>query len=159
MSGDLAFIRTPYNTLEAVDETAEMAVRRIPVGDMGLFRPILGRDPIFHRRLMSLLNFAWQHWDGPEVVVWHGQKVGRSFHRFRKDLIIEAGYWEPVVDSYGDVRAEAMSLSFAKMDQAMIEALYSKLLDLIGARIAASGYDRDTLEALNEEWMRYARGA
>ena len=49
----------------------------------------------------------------------------------RKDLIIEAGFYDEWVDFQGVIQREAKSISFASMTEDDFGDLYSKVIDVI----------------------------
>lgn len=82
-------------------------------------------NPMFHRKLMSLFNYGFECWEPEWPVEGCAQK---NFERFRKDVTIACGHYTLVVNIKGDVRAEADSLSFGKMDADQREALFQKVI-------------------------------
>lgn len=112
------------------------------------------RNPQFHRKYMALLNLAYDHWE-PEVKEFRGLPVQKNFDRFRKDVAIAAGYYDPVVNINGDVRAEAKSISFASMDDAEFADLYSKTVDVLIQRILTN-YSRADLDEVIEQILGFA---
>ena len=80
-----------------------------------------------------------------------------DFDRFRKDLIILTGNFTAVYNARGEVRVEAKSISFAGMDEAGFEKLYSKTIDVILGKILAGGrMTEDQLRNHVENVLHYA---
>jgi hypothetical protein len=98
----------------------------------------------FHRRFFALLDVAFDAWE-PEPQFYKGVQIEKNRERFRKDIVIMAGYFTPVVNVKSEVRLEAKSISFAKMDQAEFEALYSRVIDIVLQKIMTN-YTRDDLD-------------
>lgn len=71
--------------------------------------------------------------------------VAKKRERFRKDLIILAGFYEPTVNIRSEVRLEAKSISFAVMDEIEFERLYNATVDVILRRILTR-YTRQDLD-------------
>lgn len=92
------------------------------------------RNSGFHRQLFALLNLAFEYWEPGELDCKYGCPE-KNFDRFRKDLIILAGFYEPVVRLDGSTRIEAKSISFGRMDDTEFEKLYSAILNVILKRI------------------------
>ena len=111
---------------------------------------------LFHRKLMALANFAFEHWT-PEVQEYKGQVVAKDFDRFRKDITILAGFGRPIYNIRGEVRFEADSWSFASMDSDKREALYKAILNVIWKHIMSkSGYlTPEDMDKTIEELLRY----
>jgi len=82
----------------------------------------LTRNPQFHKKVFSFLNFCYEHWDGDRVL-GHGTPEAQ-FDRFRKDLTILAGYYEQSIRLNGEIRTEAKSLSFGNMKPEEFEEFY-----------------------------------
>jgi len=84
------------------------------------------RNYSFHKKYFALLNFAFDYWEPPD-----NQVAEKNFNRFRKDIIILAGFYEQYVRIDGSTRLEAKSISFASMDEDEFEELYTKTIDVI----------------------------
>ena len=80
------------------------------------------------------------HWDGVEAYTEH-MSPAVQMDRFRKDLIILAGYYESSVRLNGDTRIEAKSISYAAMSQDDFDVItsysihYTKLYDLSASHL------------------------
>ncbi len=96
----------------------------------------LKNNPAFHRKLFSLLHYAFEYWVPGEIEV-NGKwgKPEKNFTRFRKDLVIMAGYYEMVFRLDGTARAEAKSLNFGSMEQDEREKVYEAILTVVMERI------------------------
>lgn len=83
------------------------------------------RNAKFHRKFFALLNFTFEYWT-PEPVVLDGVTIDpeKNFERFRKDVLILAGYRHAVVNIKNEVRYEADSISFASMDDTTFHDVY-----------------------------------
>lgn len=90
----------------------------------------------FRRKWWALAKFAFGLWSEtmPEQN-YRGQEVQRSFDRFRKDLTILAGHFHPVWAVNGEMRVEADSLSWSRMDEPTFEALYSATINAVLTKI------------------------
>ena len=90
----------------------------------------------FRRKWWALAKFAFDLWSEtmPDQE-YRGQEVQRSFPRFRKDLTILAGQFQPVWAVNGEMRVEAKSISFARMSDETFEALYSATINAVLAKI------------------------
>ena len=144
------------NALYAADEVAERYLSRIAQGEAVEVKVRKYRNLAFHRKFFALLNYAYDMWEPPEVEPEKGWMKAmtpeKSFDRFRKDLIILAGYYEPHYRVNGEVRLEAKSIAFDKMDEDEFAELYSAVLDVILDKICV-GYNADQL---TNEIMEFA---
>ena len=78
------------------------------------------RNPKFHRKFFALINMLFEN-----------QERYNNSDRMRKDLIIEAGFYNEWVDLQGVVQREAKSISFGSMKEDEFQDLYSKVIDVI----------------------------
>ena len=113
----------------------------------------------FRRKWWALAKFAFDLWSEtmPDQE-YRGQAVQRSFERFRRDLIILAGHFQPVWAVNGEMRVEAKSISFARMNDETFEALYSATINAILAKIlTGSKLTPDDLRAHVDRVMEFDR--
>ena len=154
MSIDVLMTRT-YAGLVPHDEDAAAMLERIPLGRPVGITLTEVRKGEFHRRLFSLLSWAYQNTEHPPVE-YRGMEVRQSFKSFRDGLVIKAGYHEMDVNNRGDVMLRAKSLSYAETTQDEIEAIYSDILDVIAETLFAGEYTPEQLRALDDEFRRYS---
>lgn len=107
------------------------------------------RNPQFHRKFFALLNYLYDIWEPEQNLV--GEK---NFDRFRKDIIILAGFYERYVRLNGDTRIEPRSISFAAMDEDEFADLYQKVID-VGIKYVATNYTSDELNRVVEGIMEF----
>lgn len=90
----------------------------------------------FRRKWFALARFAFDLWSEtmPEME-FRGQPVQRNYDRFRKDLTILAGHFHAVWNIKGEMRVEADSLSFGRMNDETFEKLYSATINAILQKI------------------------
>ena len=90
----------------------------------------------FRRKWWALANFAFGLWsETMPAQQYRGQDVQPSFERFRKDLTILAGHFHPVWTLKGEMRVEANSLSWARMNDETFEAFYSATINAVLSKI------------------------
>ncbi len=64
------------------------------------------RNPAFHNKWFALATMAFDYWsDAVEPMRYKGEPVRPEFDRFRKDLIISAGFYYPVVNLKQEARS------------------------------------------------------
>lgn len=88
------------------------------------------RNYKFHKKYFALINYAYSIWT-PEEKQFNGIAAEKSLDRFRKDIMILAGYYEIVINVKNDVRFIAKSISFGSMEEDDFEKLYSKTIDVL----------------------------
>ncbi len=129
----IILIKTPHGYQPHSPETIEWDEKN-SVGEVvhADFKKM--RNAGFHRKLFALLQLAFQYWEPGEIDSKYGTPQ-KNFDRFRKDLIILAGFYNIVVRLDGSTRIEAQSISFGSMDNNEFEKMYNKVLDVILAKI------------------------
>lgn len=139
-------IKTPQGAFVPADETSMQALSRFKVGSVTRGKFSAMRNPAFHRKFFAMLDVGFDAWEPPESE-HRGLPVQKNRERFRKDCIIAAGFYEPVANINGDVRAEAKSISFARMDDEEFERVYSAVADVLLQRVLRN-YTRADLDAV-----------
>lgn len=129
-------------------EADREAVNKIAPGSLVRCDIIQPRNAKFHRKFFALLNLAFEAWE-PADQDYKGLPVQKNFERFRKDLVIAAGFYDVVANIKGEVRAEAKSISFAKMDDEEFSRLYNAVANVILQRVMTN-YTRDDLDQVVE---------
>lgn len=127
---------------------------KIKTGRVVLVEVVQPRNYEFHKKYFSLLSFAYDNWE-PEIVKFHGVPVGKNLDVFRGWVTAMAGYYELGITPDGKVKANPMSISFAKMSQETFEDLYSKTIDVILRHVLKNYKDRAELETVLEKIAGY----
>lgn len=152
---DIWVTKLPNGSLVAQDGSGIDYLKKIRAGNPLLVRIKQPRNPKFHRKIMSLLSWAYENVELPEAE-YKGVKVKASFDRFRHDLVVMAGFFDAVANIKGEVRAQAHSLSYDNCPEDKAERIYSALLDVIADRLFHGNYTAEELDELTEQWMAYA---
>jgi hypothetical protein len=127
-SGALAPVRD--EDVEQLQKVRSGATLRCKVTQM--------RNGRFFRKWWVLAKYAYDLWSENVPTIEHrGQRVQPDFERFRKDLIILAGHYHPVFNIRGEMRVEADSLRWDRMDEQTFERLYSQTINAILTRVLA----------------------
>jgi len=115
------------------------------------------RNYKFHKRFFALLNFLYEHWEPGEFQdsKWKNIKPQKNFDRFRKDLIVLAGFYEAFYRLDGSTRIEAKSISFGNMGEEEFEELYSKVID-VGLKHILPNYNKTELEKVVDELLSFS---
>jgi hypothetical protein len=111
------------------------------------------RNSLFHRKFFALLGIGFDSWE-PEKIDSKWGAPQKNFDRFRRDVTIKAGYYEPVYDLNGDLRLEAKSISFGKMGQDEFEKLYSNVINVFLGKILKN-YKKDDLEKVVQDILNF----
>ena len=151
----LVLIKTQTGWANADTETVEFH-QKIKLGeaihaDFKRFRNIN-----FHRKLFALLSLSYDYWVPGEVNSKYGIPE-KNFDRFRKDLIILAGYYHSEIRLDGTVRVTADSISFGNMDEETFSKLYDNILTVIMDRIPTlCDMKRNKIDDLVEKVLTFA---
>ncbi len=114
------------------------------------------RNPKFLRKYMALLRLGFDAWDPDGDQQYKGRPIEKDFDRFRKDVIITAGFYTPVWNLRGELRVEAQSIAFDRMEEEDFERLYSATINvLIKQVLGQQGYTAESLDALVNDILRF----
>lgn len=142
-----AYLYKTISGLIPADPESEVWYKKIKQGVAVSVEAKTIRNYNFHKKLFSLLNLAYEYWEPGEIDSKYGTPE-KNFDRFRKDLIIMAGYYHIVIRLDESVRIEADSISFAKMDQETFDKLYNNILTVILEKISV--LNEMTADEVNE---------
>jgi len=129
---DKLFVKTGTGLVPA-DNDAREWFAKVKAGSTVRARVAVMRNPKFHRKFFAMLHVAFDNADWPEIETPYGP-ARCSFEMFRQYVTVKAGYFHMDVTPDGNFRATPKSISFAAMDEAEFERLYSAVLDVILAR-------------------------
>jgi hypothetical protein len=122
-------------------------LNNLEVGEIVDFDAVFKRNGKYHRKFFALLNFAFEAWEPDRFhKSYKGMPVAKNFERFRKDVIVQAGFYEQTFDLDGNMKLEAQSISFASMDDVQFEAVYSAVCDVILGKVLTTYAGRDELD-------------
>ena len=146
------FIATAQALIPACDE-ARRIVAKAKAGQRVDCDVSFPRNVRFHRKFFAMLNLGYDAWE-PDGLKYKGEAVQKSFERFRHDVLILAGYYEPVYCVNGKTRLLAKSISFGRMSEDEFEEVYSRVADVILQKILTK-YTRDDLDIVVEQMMGF----
>lgn len=154
---EIMCLKAPSGALVPMDEDEAEKMRRLK-GPVIRCEVATMRNGRFFRRWWALAKFAFDIWqERCEPVKYRGQDVQPVFEKFRKDLIILAGYYHPVFNIDGTFKVEADSIAWASMSEEEFQRLYSKTIDAVLARvIPQAGLDRQTLDHHVDRVLEFA---
>ena len=156
---EILLLKSPQGHLIPATEAEFEKCRKFKVGAVIRCEVSQMRNYGFFKKWWALAQLAFDTWTElmPERE-YKGVRVQPSFDRFRRDLTIMAGYFKPVFAANGEVRLEADSISFAKMDEETFEKLYSATINAVLDKILANrGYTDASLRALVEQVLGFDR--
>lgn len=138
------------NILVPHDEASLAFIQKMKAGELthADFKRV--RNYKFHKKYFALLDFAFEQWEPRDGLTYQGMPVAKNKERFRKDLIILAGFYESTVNLRSEVRLEAKSISFGLMDEVEFEQLYNATVDVVLRRILTRYTRQDLDNVINQ---------
>lgn len=129
----------------------------VPVGEVVRCKLTVFRNYRFLQKYMVLVKFLYEHWSArAKPIAYRGTLVRPRMERFRKDLQILCGWYEPVYNVKGELRLESKSVSFSSMSEPEFEKLYSTVIDVGLEKILNDpAMNADKLRAICEELLRF----
>ena len=143
------FTKAAGNVLIGADPEAEAFVQGLAIGAGVSLEAKRVRNVGHHRKFFALLGLAFDMWEPPEDHAWNGQPIRKDFDRFRKDVLITAGFYEQTFGFDGTIKLEAMSISFASCDQVEFDRVYKAVLDVVWERVFREAHFRSKDEIEN----------
>ncbi len=149
--------RIPHGWAD-VDAGDSAPTARFKIGEIYPADIVEMHNGAFFRKWWALVSTVYDIWKErmPEKVI-NGRQVATSMERFRKDITILAGYYDPVYNANGEVRLEAASISWAKMSPETFEKLYSDTINAALHKILPGlGLSEAELKDWAERVLRFA---
>lgn len=147
---EIILIKTSVGALAPANQIEADKLKRFKLGATIKCDISEMRNGKFFRKWWTLANLGFEYWTETVDMPEHkGQQIEPNFDKFRKDLIILAGYWRAVPTITGEVRAEAESISWAKMNEESFEKLYSATITVLLKHI----YSQDMTEEKLRNWV------
>jgi len=112
------------------------------------------RNLPFFRKFWAMLDFAYDAFE-PAPIMYKGIAIGKNKERFRKDMIIVAGFHDAVINIDGKLRLEAKSISFANMSEESFELMYSAVINAVLDRVLTN-YKEDELRLVVDKCLGFA---
>ena len=157
---DIILKKTAKDFLRACDVEGEEYIKSLPMGQDVRVKISKARNIKFHRKYFALLNHAYDCFepedvDVPAHISNHGITPEKNFERFRKDIIILAGFYDATIRVNGEVRVEAKSIAFGNMNEETFNDMYSKTINVI-LKYVLKNYDKEELELVVDEILGFA---
>lgn len=100
------------------------------------------RNPQFHRKMFALLNYGYEFWHPTIPDCWSMDvDPQKNFDRYRGDLMVAAGYYDPVFGLDGSVQLVPRSLSYARMDDLEFGKVYKSLFNVLWEKILQHSHE------------------
>ena len=116
----ITLIKTLNNNFKIAYDSDFEKAKKIKVGEPYDYEYKNVRNPRFHRLYFAMLNMVFQN-----------QELYNNIDHLRRDLTIEAGYYDLRANIHGEEIKEPKSISFASMDQMQFDEYYNACLDVI----------------------------
>jgi len=148
MPAEVSMTRSPNGLVPATPEAQEW-LEKVKLGQPVGVRVVQKRNGKFFRKFWAMIDVAYSNHEWPEVQTqWGKARVSRDL--FRRYVTVKAGHYEVGLTPHGEVRAEPKSISWAKMDEAEFEKLYSDVLDVILREFLTNWTTGDMDHAVNQ---------
>lgn len=143
-----------FGALDGLSDADQKSWRRfwrnaiqLEPGEMMRVEAVIHRNGKFHRKFFALLTLGFDAWEPPRKRRnYKGHPVQKNFEQFREDVIIAAGFYEQTFDLQGRMRLKAKSISFASMDDAEFEKVYSSVANVLLGGVLVRYAGRDELD-------------
>lgn len=147
--------------LRPADEEAREWLGKIKHGTTVAISGRVPRNAAFHRKYFALLNLAYDYWsEDAATIEYKGQPVLPDRERFRKDCIILAGFYRPVVNLKGEVRIEPESLKWATMTEERFTELYDATINVLLKKVfngkVCPKWTEEQLRSVAEQILEFA---
>lgn len=157
---EITLIRVPMGFAAANDEAQE-SLKHFPLGSVGRMDVKLMRNYQFFKKWWALVKMGFDYWaESCSPRDYKGIPVLPEFNRFRKDVTIMAGFYQPVWNVNGEMRVEAESLSWASMSEERFTKLYDATVQVLLRKVFngknAQRWSEGQLRDVTEQVMRFA---
>jgi hypothetical protein len=111
------------------------------------------RNYKYHQKFFVMIKIGFDCFE-PAVTEYKGFPVQKNIDRFRKDIIIAAGFYDVEATIDGKVRAIAHSISFGKMSEERFNEVYNACCNAILSRVLQN-YTREDLDHVVDQLIRF----
>lgn len=111
------------------------------------------RNYKFHKKFFAMLNIGFEAFE-PERKEYKGVVAEKNFDRFRKDVIIMAGFYDATYDIQGNLKLDAHSISFGKMSEDEFNKVYNACCNVLLKQVLHN-YTREDLDHVVEQLTRF----
>lgn len=155
---EIILVKTMDGSLRPATEEGIEQLQKLKVGAGVRCEVKQVRNYKFLQKTMVLFRVAYDHWceNNLAAMEYRGRQVVPCIDRFRKDLIIMAGHYEPTYDITGKVRLKAASLSYANCKEEQARAIYSDVINAILKHVYRNQLDEQRLQQQVDEIIRFS---
>lgn len=155
---EIILVKTLDGSLRPATEEGIDQLRKLKVGAGVRCKVAQIRNYKFLQKTMVLFGVAFAHWEENSLgdLEYKGQKVQADKERFRKDLTILAGHYDPIYDITGKVKLQARSLSYASCSEEEAQAIYSSVINAALRHIYQGQMDERRLQEQVDQIIRFA---
>lgn len=155
MSTRILVARNLANALAPTDAEGLEYVQKLKPGQPVWAEIKRARNLKFHRKYFALLNLGFEYWETSQRL-YRGQPVQKNFERYRHDVAILAGFYDPVFNLRGELRLEPKSIAFGNMSDDEFDRLYQKTIQvLLDHVLAAKGFDAALVNQTVDQLLRF----
>jgi hypothetical protein len=147
-------VRKLYDTLVPVDAAQLELLEQLQPNEEYKATFTKPRNSKFFRKWWALAKVAFDAWDAPNIE-YKGVEVKKNFERFRKDLIVMSGFFDPVFNIKGELRLEPKSLRFDQMSEENFSELYNRTIDVVLGKILTN-YTREDIDYQVNKILRFS---
>ena len=146
-SVEIQMMKQPGGLLLPAFDTEAERLERFKTGVIYPVEIKQSRNPGFHGKVFSFLQFCFEHWSADKTDA-RFKTSAAQFDTFRQNLTVLAGYKDVTFTIDGRLRVDAKSLAFNAMDQAEFEACYSALINAALVHVFGNTQDPQVLKQL-----------
>lgn len=139
------------------EEAAKL--QHVKTGDGVRVTVVRIRNYKFLQKFHVLVGVLFDIWsETAPRMQYKGHDIAPNKEKFRKDLTILCGYFEPVFGVRGEMRLEAKSISFAQMDEETFERLFSQAINVGLSKILnRPDWTEEKIRQACEDLLRFDR--
>lgn len=161
---EINLVKLPDGKLRGMSERDQLAYARFKSrlenaepGEVIEIEAKLPRNSRMHRKFFALLNLGFETWgSNRKHKTYKGKPVTKSFESFREEVLILAGFYEQTFTLKGELKLEAKSIKFARMEQPEFEDLYSKTINVLLEHVLTTYKNADEVNDVVEKILRFA---
>lgn len=129
---EILLICTHTRMLAPADDEARETARKWKIGALLRVDAKQMRNGAFFRKWWALVQLGYDYWSETCVPMeYKGKPVLPNFDRFRKDVTIMAGFYEPTWNLKGEMRVDAESLKWSSMSEERFTQLYDATINVL----------------------------
>ena len=149
--------KLPSGAMAPIGEEEAQKLKRLKIGAGVRCKVVQIRNYKFLRKYFALINYLFDIWeDTMPRQQYRGMDVRPNVDKFREGLTILTGRYDATYDVFGGVHLEAHSISFANMEEAEFERLFSDTIQVALDRVLnRPDLDEATIRAHVAEILRY----